>query len=231
MKLVEIYDFNDSYLNKRGPKSVAAAAREMIKRPDHEPVGSGASAYVGRSTSPSEMDRVERVGPKKDPTAVYLAAISKDPSAYDNPYLPRVLQKPRTSGNVQAVQMERLYPFDTPKIAGNVPLMLSLWKYWFSEPIPPSLQLCDADSPDDFAKTFAEFVAFAIDRAIDHGAVDEIRDPALVKAIQFIRRLMAKGAGYTADVHYANIMWRITGTMPQLVITDPLTGFLHADEM
>ena len=43
----------------------------------------------------------------------------------------------------------------------------------------------------------------------------------LKQAIRFIQYI-AKKKNFKIDMHMGNIMWRITGTMPQLVIVDPL---------
>lgn len=55
-----------------------------------------------------------------------------------------------------------------------------------------------------------------------------IADPALLQAIDILRQL-AKAGMYEEDIHSGNLMIRRTPYGPQLVITDPFSGY-HPDE-
>ena len=50
-----------------------------------------------------------------------------------------------------------------------------------------------------------------------------IRDQNLDDALEKIREIISNSNGLLGDdVSYQNMMWRITGNMPQLVITDQI---------
>lgn len=49
-----------------------------------------------------------------------------------------------------------------------------------------------------------------------------IKDPLLKQAIMFIVKIGMRDREAYVDVHEANIMFRLTSTGPQLVISDPL---------
>jgi hypothetical protein len=50
-----------------------------------------------------------------------------------------------------------------------------------------------------------------------------IQDPLLRQALRVVRAIKSRSKKYVSvDIHSSNIMWRLAGTMPQLVLTDPL---------
>jgi hypothetical protein len=56
-----------------------------------------------------------------------------------------------------------------------------------------------------------------------NGKYGNIKDPELREALDFISKVQSEGKRkFTMDLHSGNIMWRITGNRPQLVIMDPL---------
>jgi hypothetical protein len=234
MKLHEVLDTdrwdeegpNAPYLKRKGPVSVKNAAEKLrASEPDHEYVGSGVAAYVGRQNNPHQMDRVTRLGPKKDGAGFYLKAVHQA-GLHNNPYLPRLLARPKVSGNVQTAVIERLLPFNTPKIAGNRELMMSLWDNWFKYQ-PPGHLLNATDKV--FAREIGDSVSMILNDAVSRGQYASIKDDDLIAALQFIQQLMEQHK-LEEDIHSENIMWRMTGNMPQMVITDPLTGFLTDDQ-
>jgi hypothetical protein len=237
MKLFELLDPdawdeegpNAPYLKRKGPKSVVAAANKLrAEDPDHKYVASGSYAYVGRRDTPHDMDRVTRLGPKKDGAAVYLKVVQQA-GLHNNPYLPRLLARPKVSGNVQTAQIERLLPFKTPKIITNIELMESMWERWFSTPLPSNVRVV-VDSPEEFAFDFPDEVSVVLNDYLSRGGNDHIRDQQLKQALDFILNLMEEH-NLSEDLHPENMMWRMTGTMPQMVITDPVQTFLADDEM
>lgn len=68
--------------------------------------------------------------------------------------------------------------------------------------------------------TFRNFV-YILDKALDSGHFNEIKDEELREALMYIYRIKVKGH-FMPDLHSGNVMLRITGTMPQLVLLDPL---------
>lgn len=211
MKLFELNDaWNTAYLSDKLERSKDKLFRKAInsarERPDHEYVGSGSNAYVGRSTSPHEMDNVERISTEQDGNAIFLAAIHDTPQIQANPFLPRVRAR-RTVDGFAFIVVERLQPFTSERIMHEE--WFSSW--WEQHMLIP---LGDHYYPD-LESIFYE--------AIEHEDVARktIRDPQLHQALKFIRAVSERFT-LTVDIHDANMMWRVTGTMPQLVFTDPL---------
>lgn len=236
MKLYELLDADRwdeegpdaPYLKRKGPKSVINAANKLrAEESDHKYVGSGTYAYVGRRDTPHDMDRVTRLGPKADGSAHYLKAV-QSAGLHNNPYLPRLLARPKTSGNVQTAQIERLLPFRTPKIITNTELMESMWDMWFTTPLPSTVRVV-LDKPEEFAFDFPDEVSVVLNDYLSRGGNSHVKDQQLKEALNFIIALMKKH-NLAEDLHPDNMMWRMTGNMPQLVITDPVQTFLADDE-
>jgi hypothetical protein len=185
----------------------------------HEHVGSGMSAYVYKNNNSDELNQVSRLSAKADPTSKYLMLIHGNAELQNNPFLPRVREIKNPSKKTVDIQMERLYPMLTPLLVDDEDqLMLqAVWDRYLAAPYPIGFGR-DAITPKD--------VIIALVNKI-HTAVLEnhyryIKDSDLVLALKFIREFMLKHSGHP-DIHYKNVMWRITGSMPQLVITDPLS--------
>lgn len=212
MKVLELLeDWNNSQLKQQiGSGPMATEVAKQRKAPNHQYVGSGASAYVGRTATPHEMDRVQRTAPEKEGGMIYLRAIANMPDAHNNPFLPRVHATPAGDGGIATYQMERLVAFQSRKIIKNEPLIESLWEQYFTIPF---------SNHDDIASEITN----NLDDIVCYDQNTEIiRDPALREALLMIAKL-ARTHNLSADIHSENVMWRMTGNMPQLVITDPLT--------
>lgn len=238
MKLFELLDpdawdkegLDAPYLKREGPKSVVKAAERLrAEEPDHKYVDSGSYAYVSRRDTPHDMDHVIRLSPKKDASAMYLKAVY-EAGLHNNPFLPRLLARPKTSGNVQTAQIERLVPFRTPKIMDNRELMLSLWEQWFTNRPTERIQNNIDSELEQWTHEFSEETSGFMNDYISRGSNKYIKDQDLKDALDFIVALRKKHQ-LLEDLHPGNLMWRITGNMPQLVITDPLQTFLSLDEM
>lgn len=227
MKLHDLFEFDDWNLTtpdlrvNGDPRVLNKIENLRRTQPDHQYVGSGTTAYVGRRTNPHEMDRVTRVGPKGDAAGYYIQAVHTA-GLHNNPYLPRTLSKPKTQDGVQTVEIERLVPFTAPKIIENEELMLSMWEHWFTIPLTSGIK--SSLGTREFGRVFAQAVTYRIiPAALHRGDMSAIRDADMREALQFIHALKSKYK-FFEDIHTENVMWRMTGTMPQLVFTDPLNG-------
>lgn len=216
--LIEGYEGSDDERQDFLSQRTTPALKDYIKKnasDGHNYVGSGGQAYVTQKDSQHELDRIRRISDsKRDLTVAYMAVINANPEIQKNPYFPRVLKASHDAdAKVADFEIEKLYPLNSPKIASNEQLIKSLWERWFK--------------PDAVAyvrEHWASLVAHTIENAIrTDSALEKIADEQLAEAIMIIRRMMAQMniRPNSLDIHSANLMWRMTGTMPQLVITDP----------
>lgn len=204
-------EWDRSYLNAKVSGEFKRAISRLRKEPNHEYMGSGTSAYVGRTNDPHSQDSVTRLSSPRSGGSVWLQTIASQPGLYNNPFLPRVIKVGKQSPT-QRIVVERLVPLNAPKIIGNILLMKSLWEMYFTVDFPADEELRYLDG------YFAGVIS-----GVAHGddPMDHIRDADLAQAIQLIQTIR-KQTKFFLDLHERNMMWRITGNMPQLVITDPL---------
>jgi len=209
------------------PKKRAIARQR--KQSGHEFMGAGINAYVSGNQSPHEMDNVKRLSDATDPTARYLKWLHDHPEAANNPYLPRVMNY-RQGKDLSRAKIERLIPLTSPKLL-SWPLLTSTWEHMFASPAPThedinreaNEELTDAEALEQFAGMITD--AFDLILRGNEGSrhprvMQEIIDPQLQQALELLRSI--RNGGYP-DIHTGNVMWRMTGTRPQLVITDPFT--------
>lgn len=214
MKLAQLFEgpefpwHEQRDMPRRSDKAMQATVKSRMSDSDVEYVGSGASAFVSRSTSPHHMDSVERISLNEDPTAVYLTTIHNTPALHDNPYFPKVRSVVQ-QGTSASVVAERLRPYRSEKLFTQR-LVQAVWDVMTDEPFPE-------DQEEQY---------FAIEKFIDDVLKGrkkrQVKDERLIQAAQVIQQIKKQTHG-GVDIHDGNIMWRITGTMPQLVIVDPLS--------
>lgn len=188
------------------PMSQAVSA--VQKKPNHKYVGSGSSAYVGRTDDPHEMDTVQRLANEKDGTSLFYQWLIDNPVAASNPYFPRVKSNKTANGITYSI-VERLVPLLNPRLMSE-PLMQSQWEHMFSSPVRNT-------DPEEIARDIAEDLDFALGRR-GIKQRESIADPKLGEAIEL---LMTEARTGYPDIHDGNLMWRITGNRPHLVFTDP----------
>lgn len=189
-------------------KKLGKNVEKLRQEPEHQYMGSGYNAYAYKKDSQHELNTVRRVSSKLDGGAVYHQAILKNPQIQNNPFIPRIWESENENGLVQT-QMEKLYPIYHRSIMNNEVLMRSLWELYFNIPYPEK---------GDIPYEISEILDYAAGYSVDS---KNIESPSLIQALEFIAKI-AKKARLETDIHSENIMWRISGYMPQLVIIDPI---------
>jgi hypothetical protein len=192
---------------------VADEVKKARSMPDHEKMGTGKNAYVYRNNNPHQLDNVTRISSTLDGSVVYLKSVMRDSSLHNNPFFPRVLGMDKTPKDISSFKLERLYESSNTRITGDDKelFILSAWERYFTVPPPVSRKY----------PVVSEMVEVIND--VCHGDdVNIIRDTDLAEAIAYIQKLVKANPSLLIDLHDGNVMWRITGNMPQLVITDPL---------
>jgi hypothetical protein len=114
----------------------------------------------------------------------------------------------KREGDLVSVISERLYPYDS-KLLFTQKLLEATWERITSDPFPEDVH------------AQMDALEMMIEQAIHQGVSAEVHNDDFKQAIEFIRNVRRTSGGYP-DIHAGNLMWRMTGTMPQLVITDPL---------
>lgn len=219
MKLFEILS-NDPDVNpderkaitrlvKRSP-SMTNSVADKRQEHDHAFVGAGSNAYVHKHDNPHSLDYVHRTAAARDACTIYLDYISEHPELHNNPFFPRVHKKIGEGSHVTH-QLERLVPFNTNSIISNEKLLAALCERWFNEVVDETAAV----------ESILYYIEFAL-----YGHTEYIKDKHLLNAVNVIRHIQ-KEYGGEVDLHCDNVMWRITGKTPELVITDPLWNGLE----
>lgn len=222
MRLFELINFDPVNTNKNyktRSNRVADTTKSTVK-------GTGHFAKVNQHDSPKRLNQVRKTGqagkigynepspvddPSKDAYLSYIKMVVEDKS--QNPYFPRVhnVQTFRApNGDIYYnVDLEKLLPFRTEKIYDNEALTDSLRERMF--------KFDDTNPNDDFGGySLSQQMMYACE-----ADTNRIRDPKLLDAVQKINSLIEK-SDHHWDMGSANMMWRLTGNMPQIVLTDPV---------
>lgn len=220
MKLYELISFEP----KQSKKELTDYKSKLrLMKADELGNGSFGAAYDTKSHKrPDQITKVAKVGNigdssrrdiEDDGYLVYLKVVLS--SGIDNPYFPRVddltiRTNPDTGRSMYRVNLQKLVPFSSDKIYGNDDLMESLYNDMFTE---------KTTSYDDYGP--AGGIKYNISNMADIGNFEKIKDPELKQALEIILKLQ-RDNNFQMDLHSGNMMWRITGFRPQLVLTDPL---------
>jgi hypothetical protein len=167
-------------------------------------------------------------GPDDDGYLSYLKKVQKlEKEGYHNPYFPRIhdLKVWQSGGEFHyRVNMEKLLPFDTEKLMGNKGLIESIWERMFTISIQDAIERWPYLENNPSNKSPGKRIERMFRQAFGNGETSLIKDPELKDALNVINKMAdSSGNHFNHDLHDGNFMWRMTGTMPQLVILDPLS--------
>lgn len=221
MRLYELIDFN--------PKQSKIGAHDNKRRVQNKTqskvVGDGAFGTAYDTQSNKRLNQVTKVGHtgsamtglparkvEQDGWLAYMRAVhTAQQSGVRNPYFPvmddlRIRKDPNGVLSYTA-NLHKLIPFKAEKIASNTLLMKSTYERMFGEECPSK----------DWADILDSITAnLQLSRSLS--------DPNLKNAMNMIGSIIDSSGenSLMKDIHAGNVMWRITGTMPQLVIVDPI---------
>lgn len=167
---------------------------------------------VGKAGSISDRSaKIKKI--KNDGYLAYLHAIHT--SGIKNPYFPRIYDLKILKGADGALSyranIEKLVAFNSEKIVDNDDLMASLYDDMFNE---------ETTYYKDYGPGAG--IKFTLDNISTSGKLGIVKDPDLLEALRLIDTVVKSNKLFVADLHSGNIMWRITGSRPQLVIVDPV---------
>lgn len=225
MRLHEIIDFKP----RDTKKSQNDYINRIAQKTPSKLLGVGAFSTVKHFDSPKRLNQVRKFGIPgeiEDDTGdtKLLAEIHEDAylsyvkMVYDfemqgiyNPYFPRIhklkVRRNDEGGLFYDIDMEKLKPYNIFEY--NDELLQSIKEH-----------MVDLSKVDDHIK-FSP-IDRCLRRYLRDSEYDMIVDDNLKFALEKINELRFSNKRFRLDMHEGNIMWRITGTMPQLVITDPL---------
>lgn len=226
MRLYELIDFTPRITSK--PSVRRADVVSKLNNYDFKGSGSFGSTYAVPSHKRlNQITKIGKVGymdkeftakhasePTQDGYLAYLNEIYKlEQDGNRNPYFPVIhdlkIFKDNNGKLSYNLNMERLHDFAKSSIISNTDLLRSLSENMFEW------------VPDDVLGFDSNYIIQTIKRAATTGRNENIADTQLQQALQLIHQIHVN-TGRLIDLHSGNFMWRITGTMPQLVITDPL---------
>ncbi len=229
MRLYEIIDFTPRKSQSRNADYIS----NLDDKTSAKPIGKGAFGTGYQTDSNKRLNQVTKLGRaggfddysqpiqlkdlKNDGYITYLKYIQdyNEEEGKTNPYFPVVhdlkIFKDKDGKIHYRANLEKLIPFTSPKIVGNEDLITSLYEHMFGTTI--NLEGRDIDE-------IADIIRLKLVRGLDNPMV--IADPELRTALACISEILESNSRFVDDLHGNNLMWRITGTMPHLVILDPV---------
>jgi hypothetical protein len=224
--------------NQDLPDNVHKRRAELDAYADTTPMGHGANSFVYKADDEQQLNTVQRVSSirKGDDEGyhAYAQFLIDNPKLKSNPYFPKIHAVDKYDDTeIAEYTIEHLYPFNSPKIGHEDMLMAVCRKMFTPKAVDEVKEMAEEDrdrykhmDPSNhifnaIARTISGCVAMDT-RFTERNLATHIKDPKLAEAIRVISQVMASNRRAGKDMHAGNYMWRITGTMPQLVITDPL---------
>lgn len=222
MKLWELIDFepkNSSTTNKTYIDKLSTIGHMK---------GSGAFGKTYSIPSGKRLNQVSKVGKTgvidqhnskstatdiaEDAYLTYLKIIH-DSGTGGNPYFPRIhdlkIMKDSEGLLTYKVNMEKLVPYSAEYLFYNELLVRSLWEDMFTTPYRGSS-----------ASAIVNKIAMYLGSYVTE--YNGIKDDNLVEALQLINAILVEYPNFREDLHNGNVMWRITGSRPQIVLIDPI---------
>ena len=222
MRLYEIISFEPKSSNQN-----RYSYTDRLKKAGAAELGGGCFGQALQGKSGKRLNQIAKVGragtistmtdnPKEDAYLSYIRAVQDfEENGGHNLYFPKIhdlkILKTKDDTIDYRANIEKLVNFHSPRIVENEDLMKSLYQYMFKT----------QESPYGGN---AEQMIDNMRWALKSYSFDRIRDPKLVEALKLIADVRDNGPRtFNEDFHSGNFMWRITGTMPHLVILDPLS--------
>ena len=221
MKLYELIDFTP----KLSKHDASDNRNRLRKNTNADSVGSGAFGTAYDTKSNKRLNQVTKIGRtgsimtgkvatrvEEDGWLAWMQAVHRaQKRGENNPYFPIMddlhIRKDKDGVLSYTANLHKLLPFHTEKLTSNIDLMASLREHMFG---PTDIKFSDG-------RDAAQNILFHLNQT--SSAVD--RD--LAAALNMVDQLIYTSSDdFMKDIHSGNVMWRMTGTMPQLVIVDPI---------
>ena len=188
---------------------------DRLKKTSAQKIGFGREARAYSFDHPKRQGEIYKVGKPRRPDVlsgneIYIQEIYKlQQAGNNNPYFPRILSfksfKDADGRARFSSRMEKLTPFQTPSIINNADVMKQVVSNILKD-------------PEQY-----HFDPYTVVDLFD-GSVAPYKDPNIIAAYHTINEIMKRNPGTRKDMAYENVMWRLGGELPQIVITDPLSN-------
>ena len=222
MRLHELIDFEP----KNSSKNLSSYTNRVIGNTDSKELGKGSFGTGYDIKSNKRLNQITKLGTvgkfDKDYKVRPVADINEDgylsflrmvhgysKKGFVNPYFPVIhdlkIMKSPENALFYAVKLEKLTPLKSANIVDNQALINSLYE-------------------NMFGSTVGGYHYLDILFRLNQGLIkpDTIKDEELKKALYLIKSLISSNHQFVPDIDANNIMWRITGSTPHLVIVDPI---------
>jgi hypothetical protein len=170
---------------------------ERMAGKNHEEIGLGRTAVTFKSKKPNTVIKTSYHKSLDDPYITYLKTVQ---AHQDNPFFPRIYKAKiyKDEENLYAlrVEMEKLISLYDPKMIDTAPHIFRQLGLSFG-----SHDRNDWNNP-----------AYVKD------VIESTNNPKFAEALRILSPYFQK---FSSDLHKKNMMVRLTGSGPQLVITDP----------
>ena len=199
MKLLELVDIDRPRTVKHSLDPHTFPERMAGGREKSEELGHGTAAVAFKGKGPNVVNKTSYHASPDDGYIQYIKTVMKH---QDNPFFPKIYNaKLYKEGDTYALnmQLERLYSVKNPKINDAV-------RHMFKE-VGLDYDTYDTENWDD-----VKWV-----RQIQVKNVH--RNPKFARAVNILIPHLRR---FGSDLHRENLMVRLTGAGPQLVITDPV---------
>lgn len=221
MRLYELIDYEPKKSNITAHTNMS----RILNKTRGQEVGGGAFGSVYDTQSNKRLNQVTKVGNagsvmsdkpaaniKQDGWLSYMQAVHRaQQHGEQNPYFPIMhdlhIRRAANGKLSYSANLQKLIPINSPKLTSNIELMQAVYERMFGVECP--------------FNTWLDILHKILDN-IKMG--ENLSDPDLISAMKLINSVIdASGDAYfIKDMHEGNIMWRLTGTMPHLVIIDPI---------
>lgn len=164
-----------------------------------EELGSGVSAVAFKSKKPNTVSKISYHSSPNDGYIQYIKAIHKN---QNNPFFPRIYNAKLYQGESDDlyalyVEMEKLIPLKNERMIETAPHLFDQVGLDWDRHRPE-----DWNNPQKIREV-----------------IQSTKNPKFAEALRILSPFMVK---FGSDLHRNNIMVRLTGAGPQLVITDPV---------
>lgn len=240
-----ITEYDDFYPEMVTPKH-KKHIDNISKNPKNKHLGSGANAFVYNTIDDQQVNTVHRSSVIEDGCNLYLQNIYNNPTIHNNPFVPKVIQIPKNLNNpLPTYTLEKLTPLYSPALDNLTMVRTTLFNNfqtpWISE-LQNIINSQDKQKLDKFQlqndlskttnMTTLHYTMAKILHMINAAAINNdmtnIKNKQLIQAIQFIIhtlddiKQLPQYKQSRIDIHQSNVMWRLSNSLPQLVIVDPI---------
>lgn len=197
---------------------------QLSKR--HKVLGQGKMGLAQQhARNPNVVIKTSNIYEENPTKDEYVQFIDLALSHQDNPFFPRIhkakiVYDPKYDGYQLVVMMEKLIPLQNEKIKDVVPQLMRQLGITTRKPLDRSTKRIDTGFQNFKQTITVSNLWYWFSKPANRAKLRrETKNPELKQAMELLEPYIKK---FGQDLHTGNMMVRLTGTGPQLVIIDPL---------